>query len=81
MNQIVWPIAVIKFNGTDVHCWDWINGGSGYLFYMSILDLAMWAILENMKNRTLATMKAADTTVALQANPEHFTCLGEGAHP
>lgn len=31
VNQVVWPIAVIKFNGTDVHCWDWMSGGQGHL--------------------------------------------------
>jgi hypothetical protein len=31
VNQIVWPIAVIKFNGTDAYCWDWMRGGPGHL--------------------------------------------------
>lgn len=31
VNQVVWPIAVIKFNGTDAHCWDWMRGGPGHL--------------------------------------------------
>ena len=31
VNQTVWPIAVIKFNGTDAYCWDWMRGGPGHL--------------------------------------------------
>jgi hypothetical protein len=32
VNQIVWPIAVIKFNGTDAYCWDWMRGGHLLLY-------------------------------------------------
>lgn len=31
VNQVVWPIAVIKFNGADAYCWDWMRGGPGHL--------------------------------------------------
>jgi len=31
VNQTIWPIAVIKFNGTDAYCWDWMTGGPGHL--------------------------------------------------
>jgi hypothetical protein len=31
VNQTVWPIVVIKFNGRDAYCWDWMRGGPGHL--------------------------------------------------
>jgi hypothetical protein len=31
LNKVVWPIAVLKFNGKDAYCWDWITGGPGHL--------------------------------------------------
>jgi hypothetical protein len=33
VNQTVWPIAVMKFNGTDAYCWDWMRSGPGHLLF------------------------------------------------
>jgi hypothetical protein len=31
LNKVVWPIAVLKFDGKNVYCWDWMTGGQGHL--------------------------------------------------
>jgi hypothetical protein len=31
LNKVVWPIAILKFNGKDAYCWDWMTGGPGHL--------------------------------------------------
>jgi hypothetical protein len=30
INQVIYPIAIIKFTGKDAYCWDWMRGGPGY---------------------------------------------------
>src|SRR5882724_6940426 len=31
INQVIYPIAIIKFTSKDAYCWDWMRGGPGYL--------------------------------------------------